>query len=463
VLTPHRYQERVIRELVERRPCALLSIEPGLGKTMMALRAFDRLREELVVSRALVVAPLRVCLTTWPEEMRLWTPHLRWAYVGDGAREALAGGAEIVLVNPERLHELFGAPDKKRSRWVPGPWKDAAAKPEMLIVDECTKMKRTTGVRARTLGRYLGDFARRVAMTGTVAPNGYEDLHGQVYLVDRGEALDHRVTYFRRRFFDERMGRGHRPIRSLKDGADEQIREAVAHLTIALHAEDYLELPSLVQTDVPVALPAEAHDALDSLRTEGGAEYGGVEMLGDSDAKRRQIIGGVAYDDQGRGHVLHTAKLDALDDLLEEIGRGHPAMVAYEFRAQRDTIQIRLEKRGLRVATLGGGVGKAAAEKAIQDWNAGRLDVLLLHPAAAGHGLNLQAGGNIVIWLSPPWDLEAYLQLNARLFRQGQRASRVFVYHLVARGTTDVRVDRVLRSKNATQQALTQALKEEPE
>lgn len=471
----HSYQERAVeRLLVDPRQIELM--DPGLGKTAITLTAIAELIDRVDVGRALVIAPLRVCETVWPEEVAKWAPWLRVAYIGNRLNDLQRVDADICLINHERISQLFGRTvtiksrtGKARPAWKAGPWRNWYNRPDMLVMDESSRFKRSTGVRTRTVKRYLNDFDRRIAMTGSPAPNGLLDLHGQMLLVDGGEALDPRITYYQRRYFDEKIvGRGsrRRSVFSPKEGAFEAVCKAIAPRATVLRAEDWLDLPELITVDVPVALPDEILAAIEQLREQAALELGELEFLSDGGSltKTRQLVNGMVYEGTPfesapglrRWHTVHDRKLAALEDLLDELGR--PALVAYEFRSEREEIARRL--KGRRIGMIGGGLPAGTAKRAIGAWNAGKLDVLLVHPAAAGHGLNLQSGGNAVVWFAPPWDLELYQQLNARLYRQGQTADRVLVYHLVARGTLDRRVIRVLRKKDSTQESVFDALKE---
>lgn len=471
-LTLHGYQERAVRDVI-RDPYHALLMDPGLGKTAVVLTAFAELREQLDVAKMLVIAPLRVCHAVWPAEGAKWDQFqgMRFAYLGE--KDALEADADVFLINPERIPQLFGkavSPGKgKRAVWKPGPWRDWAGRPEMLVIDESSKFKRATGVRVRTVKRYLDDFGRRIALTGSPTPNGLMDLHGQMLLVDGGASLDHRVTYFRKRYFDQTIvGRGAKkfPKYEIKEGAEDHLLDAISDRVTVLRAEDWLELPEWIYTDVPVELPARVKRALDELITDSATEIDDIELIEDSPAltKVRQLTNGAVYKttpfQEGRSwQLVHSAKLDALEELLDELGR--PALIGYEFICEREEIAKRLKKKGMRLARLGGGVSGRDAAKAIEDWNSGRLDAFLVHPLAGGHGLNLQEGGNVIVWYAPIWDLELYQQLNGRLRRQGQQADKVFVYHLVGRGTPDRRVARVLRKKDATQERVFEALKRE--
>jgi len=464
---PHPYQERAIQDVID-DPFHALFMEPGLGKTAIMLEAFRRMRRDLDVSRALVVAPLRVCYMTWPEEIAKWTQfrETRVSLIHGGPEamaEAIEEDANLYLINPEGLRWLFGQPNEKRTRWLPGPWRDWRNRPEMLVVDELTRFKRASGVRSRTLKRSLGDFGRRAGMTGTPAPNGLLDLHGQLLVIDRGEALDPRVTHYKRRFFVP-VGDPRDDNWEPRPGSAEQIADLIAPRVTRLDARDYLDLPKRIVTEVPVILPDQAKVQYDRMRADGCVELAsGTEVIAVGDSaigKCRQIANGALYtrkpwETHRQYEILHLQKLEALQELIGEIGR--PTMIAYEFLHDAEII-----KKGLpHVEVIGGGTSPRDAKRIADKWNAGVLPVLLIHPLSGGVGLNLQYGGNSLVWYSPPWDLEQFEQTVGRLERQGQPESSVFVYFLVARGTIDKRVVRVLQSKAATQTALLDALKEE--
>ncbi len=463
---PHDYQARAIGDLIA-DPHHGLFMDPGLGKTACVLEAFRQLREALDVERALVIAPLRVCYSVWPAEVEKWSQFrdLRVRNLHAGERT----DGDLFLCNPEHLVHLFGRRDPKRPRyWIPGYWRDWKRRPELLVIDESSKFKRVSGVRFKTLGRYLGDFARRQILTGSPAPNGLEDLHGQLTLLDggrsleEGAALDPRVTYFRKRYFVPiHTGRHEHDIAwKLREGFDEQIMEAIAPRITCLRAQDWLDLPEKIVTDIPTLLPDQVRAQYEMMLHEALIELADGEVLlfaeEAAQAKCRQIVNGFVYNDQRVPYMLHEQKLDALDDLLGEIGP-HPTMIVYEFRADLTAIQSRLGN----VPHIGSGVSPKVGRGIERDWNAGRIPRLLVQPQSMGHGLNLQAGGSRVVWYGPPWDLEMYDQTNALIWRQGQEANRVMIYHLVGRNTVEERVARVLRQKDRTQADLMAALAEE--
>lgn len=470
------FQERAKWDLIE-DPYHALFMDPGMGKTRIVLEAFLEKLESLDVQRMLVFAPVRVCTLTWPEEAAKWAPGLRVQYLGEEG--AFERDAHIYTINPERANRLFGERGTiigprggKKEGWIPGPWIDWRYRPEELVVDELSRWKRASGKRHEALYRYLPAFTRRIGMTGTPAPNGFLDLHGQMLLIDGGRALDSRVTKYRDRYFNtvdvehNKAGDKHATYK-LKYGADKQILDLIAPRVTSLRAADYLEFPELIQIDREVVLADKVRRAVDELSENAYTEIEGMELYSEQSvgSRVRQLINGTVYDYDPLApkrppktwKVVHPEKLDALTALVLEIGQ--PVLIAYEHRCDREEIVKRLRAEGLAVGRAGGGVPKREEYAALAAWNNGELDAMVMHPAA--HGLNLQRGGNHLIWLGPPWDLELYIQFNGRLQRTGQTADRVLCYHLVARGTMDVRVARVLRQKNVTQDMVFAALKEE--
>jgi SNF2 family DNA or RNA helicase len=468
LFVPHQYQEEVIRRAIEQERLGLL-MDPGLGKTATMLETFRRLREWLDVSSVLVVAPLRCCYSVWPPEMAKWTQFegLRVQVIHGATRQQeFLRGADVYVTNPESLRWL------EQQRWS---W------PEMLVVDESTKFKRASSGRSETLRRMLGHFSRRYILTGTPAPNGLEDLHGQILLLDGGRALGRAVEDFRENWEVQvpTGERGHRKWR-LRRGATEDIYKRIAPLVVRLDASDHLDLPELVTVDVPVAMPPETRDLYEQLQNEMVLRLEGGDVVafnaGALTAKCRQIAGGSVYttpdptkpqgwsvSNNSESWVqevvnLHTAKQDALRDLYEELG-GKNLLVSYEFRHQLPLIRAALEPlTGQPLPHIGGDVPARVGERLAAEWSAGKLPALAVHPASAGHGLNLQGGGHHLCFFSIPWDLELYQQLIARLWRQGQ-SERVMVYRLMAERTVDQIVARALDRKDGDQTDLLDWLK----
>lgn len=444
-----------------------LFMDPGLGKTASILEAFRILRERLDIERMLVVAPLRVCYSVWPVEAQKWAQFRDFRVVNLHEGDRREG--DIYVCNPEHLPQLFGHRDKEKSRkWIPGYWKNWKHRPEWLVIDESTKFKRASGTRFKTLGRYTQDFARRSILTGTPAPNGYEDLHGQLRILDggrkleEGAVLDPRVTYFRKQYFTP-VSTGPNPrdtIWKLMPGSAEQIQDAIAPRITCLRAEDWIDLPEKVVTDVGVTLPKRARKHYDSMDVDALIDFGNDDVIlvpeEAAAIKCRQICNGFVYDELGKTRWLHSEKIDALAELLAEIGNHNPVMVAYEFQGEFERIQRKLGP----FPYIGKGVGPKEGRAIEARWNAGKIPVLLVQPQSTGHGLNLQFGGHRFIWYGVPWDLELYLQTIGRLLRPGQESDFLLIYHLIVRDSIEERVSQVLQVKDRNQEGLKIAMSE---
>ena len=337
---------------------------------------------------------------------------------------------------------------------------------DTIIFDEVTRVKHPTGARigpwhAKTEGVCLLDyFTRRIGLTGTPAPNGYIDLFGQYLAVDGGRRLGTLLTDYKRQYFTED------PIKRrtwLRDGAKEQIEERIADITVSMEVDDYLELPPYVVNDISVDLPPKAQAAYDELEQEMLTELDGVPLevfnAGALTAKCRQMANGIVRHHEDRETLLpvHEAKLEALEEVLEEAG-GSGVLISYLFRPDLERILKRYEKR-FRLAYLGPGVSDTEAVQIIQEWNQGLYDGLITSPQSAGHGLNLQYGGHQVVWFGCDYNLEGWLQLNARLRRPGQTNDRVIIHRILARNTIDSTVVYALENKIEDQAGLRDAIK----
>lgn len=454
-------------------PAFGLLLDPGLGKTAITLAAFDLLRREGIVRRMLVVAPLRVAYDVWPDEVQKWKEfnHLKVEILhGPKKEERLESDADIFLINPEGVSWLVQKRARRRISERDWDW------PEMLVIDESTKFKhggRKGSARWAALETALGKFERRYILTGTPAPNGFHDLWGQIYLLDHGERLGITLGKFRRRFFIPAWDGHGFEIRD--ERAEQEIIESLSDIVLRLDAKDYLKLPPLVHKTIGVNLPTEGRVLYEQLKEdlvlqmeEGEVTAANAGVLSsklrqaasgrvymDEDDMVLEALGDVAPNRAKRAAFLHDAKIDALEDLIEEL-QGQPLMVAYEFRHDLEALR---EAFGDDVPVLGAGTTAAKGKKITRAWNEGRVPLLLAHPASAGWGLNLQEGGSNICWYSLTWNLEHYDQLIARQWRQGQKKP-VFVYHLVANHTIDVDVALKLQEKDATQQGLLEALKE---
>lgn len=447
VFAPHPYQARAIQYVLGHPACALW-VEPGLGKTSIVLAAASTLLERFEVLRILVVAPLRVAASTWPDEAQKWGFPVRVRVIRgtptQRRRLIAEPGADLWTINYELLPWLVA---EQGRAW---PW-------DMVVLDEASKVKDRSTRRWKALRKVCRQVSRLVELTGTPAPNGLTDVWAPIALLDHGEALGRTLTAYRQRWFEsDFLGYTWTP----RAGAAEEIHARLRGLCLTMRAEDYLTLPDLVPVTLPVDLDPKARALYRKIETEMFAELAGAEVTAWNAAavsnKCRQICQGAVYPDQdpssaaparGWAHI-HDAKIDALADLLDELP-GEPVLVAYQYRHDLERLLARFPRARV--------LDKDPAT--IRDWNAGRIRLLLAHPASAGHGLNLQSGGHVLVWFGLDWNLELYLQFNARLHRQGQ-ARPVMVYHIVVRNSVDELVLQRLVDKRSVQDILLDALKQ---
>ena len=425
-----------------------LFLDPGLGKTSIVLAAFKILKKEGFVKSMLIVAPLRVCHNVWPEEIRKWENFneltIRVLHGKDKA-DALEEDVDIYVINPEGLSWLF---DPKARRWR--DW-------DILCIDESTKFKDTQTKRFKLMRKHFESFTRRWILTGTPVPNGIGDLFGQIFVLDLGHALGRYVTHFRNKYFHVEGWDKYNYIPN--NGSFEAIVDRVDPLVMRMSAHDYLDMPPVVVLEpVMVDMPPKAwqtyreiEDDFITKLDEGVIVAANAAVAG---GKCRQIANGALYINEEHDWVeTHTEKLDALSDILEELG-GAPTLVMYEFNHDRERL---LNRFGSATPVLGGGTSTAQADRYIDDFNNGHIPVMFCHPASMAHGLNLQEVCHHIIWLGITWNLEHYDQSIARINRQGQK-NPVFVYHIIARDTLDERVLSVLKAKDRTQQSVFRAL-----
>lgn len=449
---PHEYQRYAIR-YVEEHPVSALLLDCGLGKTSVTLTALaDLMFDSFEVSRTLVVAPLRVAAVSWPEEIRKWDhlKGLRYAVaVGteEERREALRKRADITIVNRENVAWLV------EDSGFPFDW-------DCLVVDELSSFKNHRAKRFRVLMRVRPMAKRVIGLTGTPSANGLMDLWAEYRLLDMGERLGRYLTRFRERWFrpDRRSALrvfSYKPL----PGAEEEIYKAIGDITVSMRSTDHLAMPSLVVCERTVVLSGEEREAYRRLKEDMVAGWRGKELTAGSAAvlsgKLLQLANGSVYADDGSVAEVHSRKLDALEDLVEEAA-GKPMLVAYWYRHDLERIEKRLRDLGVVFADL-------RSAESIRRWQAGELAVGLIHPASAGHGLNLQDGGGTIVWYGPIWSLELYRQTNARLWRQGQKERTVVVIRIVAEGTIDSRVLEALEGKDRVQERLLDAVKTEVE
>ena len=440
---PHRYQE-FAKEHIIRHAVAALFLDMGLGKTVITLTAIKELMyERFEVNKVLVIAPLRVARDTWPAEIRKWNHLADLTYavaVGTQVERlaALRSKADIHIINRENVTWLV------EESGLPFDY-------DMIVIDELSSFKSYRAKRFKSLLSVRRTVKRIVGLTGTPSSNGLMDLWAQFRLLDLGERLGRYISRYRERYFlpDKRNAQVVFTYK-LKPGAEEQIYNAISDITISMKAEDYLDLPPCIHNVVKVALSEREREVYERFRKEMVISLGGEEIDAMNAAalsnKLLQMANGAVYDDRHTGHQIHERKLDALEDLMEA-ANGRPVMVCYWFRHDLERIRGRFPTvRELKTA------------QDIEDWNAGKIPVALVHPASAGHGLNLQYGGCTLVWFGLTWSLELYQQTNKRLHRQGQRDT-VVIHHIVADGTIDELVLAALHRKDKTQAALIAAVK----
>lgn len=438
---PHDYQKYAI-EYIKSHPVTALFLDMGLGKTVTTLTTIrDLMYDSFEVRRVLVVAPLRVARDTWPEEIRKWD-HLKGlicsVVVGTVAerRRALQKEADIYIVNRENLAWLY---------------QNSRLDFDMVVLDELSSFKNAQSKRFKAMKAMRPKVKRIVGLTGTPSGNGLMDLWAEFRLLDMGERLGKYISQYRSLYFkpDKRNGMvvfSYKPL----PGAEEVIYHQIADITVSMKANDYLEMPELVSVAKEVTLSEKEKKRYDELKKSLVLELPGGEVTAANAAsltmKLSQMANGAIYTDDKKVVNIHDRKLDALEDLVES-ANGQPVLAAYWFKHDKDRIQKRMEARELK------------EPQDFADWNAGKIPVALIHPASAGHGLNLQQGGSILIWFGLTWSLELYQQTNARLWRQGQQSRTVIIQHIVAKGTIDERILKALEHKDGTQAALIDAVK----
>lgn len=440
----HEYQEYATKFIEDNEESAVF-LECGLGKSVITLTAIKNLMARGEVSRVLVVAPLRVGKTTWPEEIGKWDHLGGLTYavaIGSVAERlnALKTQADITIINRENVEWLI---DKSG---MPFDY-------DMLVIDELSSFKSFKAKRFKALLKVRPQITRVVGLTGTPSSNGLMDLWAEFRLLDLGERLGRYITRYRLAYFtpDKRNAQvvfSYKPL----PGAEERIYDKIDDITISMRASDYLKLPSLVMNTVVVEMGEKEKDIYDNLCDDmvvslGESEIDAVNAASLSN-KLLQMANGAVYGEEQSVHHIHDEKLNALEDLIES-ANGKPVLVAYWFK--HDLARIKAKFPFVR---------EIKTDADIRAWNRGEVEVGVIHPASAGHGLNLQTGGSTLIWFGLTWNLELYQQTNARLYRQGQK-NTVVIHHIVTKGTIDERVLKALEKKEKTQNSLIDAVKAE--
>lgn len=438
----HDYQ-KYATQFILAHPIAAVFLEMGLGKSVITLTAlFDLCLDQFLIRKVLVIAPLRVARDTWPSEIKKWD-HLQGltysVVVGTEAerKAALMQVADVYIINRENVDWLITKS---------GIHFDF----DMVVIDELLSFKSYQAKRFKSLLKARPYVKRIVGLTGTPSSNGLMDLWAEFRVLDLGERLGRYITHYRNAFFtpDKRNGEvvfSYKPL----PGAEEAIYKRISDVTISMKSCDYLKLPECVINEVPVTMDEKEMAIYDKLREDMVANIKDKEIDAVNAAvlsgKLLQMANGAVYDDEKNSLHIHDRKLDALEDLIE-CANGKPVLIAYWYQHDAERIKARFQVREIKTS------------KDIEDWNAGKIPAAIIHPASAGHGLNLQTGGSTLIWFGLTWSLELYQQTNARLHRQGQKDT-VVIHHIIAKGTIDEDVMKALRRKEKTQDALINAVK----
>lgn len=448
----HDYQIFGYKHIINTPYCGLF-LDMGLGKTVTTLTAINTLiYEDLEIKNVLIVAPKRVVETVWSDECEKWD-HLKHLKV-----------VKIVGTEPKRIEALKKEADiyvvsRDNIAWLCAFY-GGILPFDMLVIDELSSFKSYKSLRFKALKLARPSIKRVVGLTGTPAPNGYIDLWAQLYLIDRGERLEKTITKYRERYFREgrRNGAVVYDYKLLND-AEEQINQRISDICISMKSNDYLDMPELIMNRVSVTLPPaikkmyddfEKDKVLDLIKpeAEGSKEINVINAAALAN-KLLQFANGAIYDEDHTAHEIHKEKIDALKDIIED-ANGKSILVAWSFQHDRDRLMEALKAYKPR---------ELKSEKDIRDWNEGKVQVMLAHPASAGHGLNLQAGGNIIVWFGLTWSLELYQQFNGRLYRQGQKSRTVIIHHIITEGTHDEDVIKAIEAKDEKQESLLSSIK----
>ena len=450
--TPHEYQRFCI-EYIKSHKVSALFLDMGLGKTPITLTALrDLMLDDLSVSKVLVIAPLRVARDTWPAEAKKWD-HLKEldvsVIVGDAKARlaALNHPALIYVINRENVKWLVEHYEKNGLRW------DF----DCVVIDELSSFKNHQSQRFKWL-RKVRPFVRRwIGLTGTPTSNGLMDLWAEIGILDGGARLGRFIGRYREAYFKPgSMNPSTGVVFSYvpRPGAEEQIYQKISDITISMKALDYLDMPECVSVNHEVSMLAPERKLYDQLRTDLiiPTENGDIDAANAASLSNKllQMSNGAVYDENGEARTIHNRKLEMLEDLIEA-ANGQPVLIAYWFKHDRNRIIEHLTACGYRTRDI-------RSSEDIQLWNSGSVPVALIHPASAGHGLNIQQGGHILIWFGLTWSLELYQQTNARLWRQGQKET-VTIHHIITRNTVDEDVLAALASKDVTQEKLIAAVK----
>lgn len=444
---PHDYQ-KYAADFIITHPISALLLDMGLGKTSITLTAINNLLfDSFEMHKVLVVAPLRVARDTWSAEIEKWEhlKNLRYSVVVGTEQErlnALRTPADIYIINRENVQWLV------EESGLPFDY-------DMAVIDELSSFKNHQSKRFKAFMKVRPKLKRIVGLTGTPASNGLMDLFAEFKLLDMGERLGRFIGQYRNAYFqpDKRNGMviySYKPL----PNAEQLIYDKISDITISMKAADHLKMPELISSEYMVQLSEKEKEKYDQLKKDLILATEDNEVTAANAAslsnKLSQMANGAVYSDDESVMEIHDRKLDALEDIIESMN-GRSLLVAYWFKHDLERIRKRFEIREI----------KSSAD--ISDWNSGKIPVALIHPASAGHGLNLQSGGSALVWFGLTWSLELYQQTNARLWRQGQTADTVVIQHIISKGTIDEQIMKALKAKDTTQAALIAAVKADME
>jgi SNF2 family DNA or RNA helicase len=446
IFKPHEYQKYAI-EYIKTHPIAAILLGCGLGKTSITLTAIDEmLHDTFEIRKVLVVAPIRVAKMSWPDEIQKWDhlSELRYSVVVGTKEErftALQADAEIYIINRENLQWLI---------------ESTTFDYDMVVLDELSSFKNWQSKRFRAFMKVRPQLKRVIGLTGTPSSNGLMDLFAEYRCLDMGERLGRLIGQYRNAFFKPDKYNGpivysYKPL----PGAEDEIYRRISDITISMKSTDFLHMPELVSSEYHALMDEAELEKYNDIKKDLMLQLPEGEVTAANAAalssKLSQMANGAVYADDGSFTSIHDRKLDALEDIIES-ANGSPVLVAYWFRHDLKRIELRLHSLHIPFARID-------KQDSIERWNRGEFPVMLIHPASAAHGLNLQYGGSTLVWFSIPWSLELYTQTVDRLFRQGQKSETVSVIHIVTKGTIDQRVIKALEEKDNTQAALIKAVK----
>lgn len=449
----HKYQKACVEHIITHPFCGIF-LDMGLGKTISTLTAINYLMfDYLEINSVLVIAPKRVAESVWQEEAEKWehTKHLRFSKIIGTAKQrtqAVWAKADIYIISRDNV------------AWLCAMYGGGKLPFDMVVVDELSSFKSYKSERFKALRGARPYLKRLVGLTGTPAPNGLIDLWPQIYLMDRGERLEKTISRYREKYFRPGQTNGH-VIYSydLMSDSEYLIHKKIEDICISMKADDYLEMPLRTDNYIKLRMPEdikkqyndfEKNKVLELLKSEQPDDAVEINVVNAAALSNKllQFANGAVYDEERNVFPVHDIKLEALKEIIED-ANGQSVLVAWTYQFDRDRIVKYLKKYNPR---------ELKTNKDIEDWNAGRVQVMLAHPASAGHGLNLQAGGNIIVWFGQTWSLELYQQFNARLYRQGQQ-NHVVINHLILQDTHDEDVIRALKAKDKKQNALMNSIK----